>query len=216
MRGISWGQVGTARRIKLKRGRFALVVLAAGLISPASALAGPGGSNLPLIGHSSGVLSFDSATSAFTSSGSGVGSLLGAFKITNSGSIMGTGFIPPSFVPFTTTGTQTVVAANGDQLTGALTGTGVIDDDLGTSSGGTSSGTNVITITGGTGRFANATGSYTVTYATQTPSVVGTVLTSTVTSTIQGNINLGVGAAVDRSTRKAHKRQRRRSVHRVA
>jgi hypothetical protein len=124
---------------------------------------------------------------------------------------MGTGFIPPSFVPFTTTGTQTVVAANGDQLTGAVTGTGVIDND-----NGTSSGTNLITITGGTGRFANATGSYTVTYASQPPSVVGTVLTSTVTSTIQGNINLGVGAAVDRSTRKAHKRQHRRSVHRVA
>lgn len=50
MRGLSWGQVGAARRIKVKRGRFALVVLAAGLISPASALAGPGGSNLPLMG----------------------------------------------------------------------------------------------------------------------------------------------------------------------
>ena len=99
---------------------------------------------------------------------------------------MPTGF--PPFVPYTVIGTQTVVAANGDQLFGTLNGVGVND-----SATSAASGTNVITVTGGTGRFANATGSYTVTYKSQGTSMIGTVESSTVTTTFQGNINLGVG-----------------------
>ena len=162
-------------------------VLGVALISPGAALAAVGGTNLPLKGHTTGVLSFDSSTGLFSSSSSGEGSHLGAFTVTNSGSLMPTGFNPP-FVPYTVTGTQTAVAANGDKLFGTLNGVGV--NDTATS---TASGTNVITITGGTGRFANATGSYTVTYKSQATSMIGTIESGPVTTTFQGNINLGVG-----------------------
>jgi hypothetical protein len=85
-------------------------------------------------------------------------------------------------------GTQTVVAANGDQLFGTLTGVGV--NDIATSA---ASGTNVITITGGTGRFSDATGSYTVTYKSQATSMIGTIESGPVTTTFEGALNLGVG-----------------------
>jgi hypothetical protein len=168
-----------------KRLLLSSLVLGVGLISPAVALAGPGGTDLPLRGQTSGVLSFDSSTGMFTSSSSGVGSLLGAFTVTNSGSLMPTGFNPP-FVPYTVMGTQTAVAANGDQLFGTLNGVGVNN-----SATSAASGTNTITITGGTGRFANATGSYTVTYKSQATSMIGTIESGRVTTTFQGSINLG-------------------------
>ena len=169
--------------------RFLLssLVLGVGLISPGAALAAAGGTNLPLRGQTNGVVSFDSSTGLFRSSSSGEGLHLGAFSVTNSGSLMPTGFNPP-FVPYAVMGTQTVVAANGDQLFGTLTGVGV--NDIATSA---ASGTNVITITGGTGRFANATGSYTVTYKSQATSMIGTIDSGPVTTTFEGALNLGVG-----------------------
>lgn len=170
-----------------KRFLLSSLVLGAGLISPGAALAAVGGTNLPLKGHTTGILSFDSSTGQFTSSSSGVGSLVGAFTVTNSGSLIPTGFNPP-LVPYSVMGTQTVVAANGDQLFGTLNGVGV--NDIATS---TANGTNVITIAGGTGRFANATGSYTVTYKSQATSTIGTIQSGPVTTTFQGDVNLGVG-----------------------
>ena len=169
--------------------RFLLssLVLGVGLISPGAALAAAGGTNLPLRGQTNGVVSFDSSTGLFRSSSSGEGSHLGAFSVTNSGLLMPTGFNLP-FVPYAVMGTQTVVAANGDQLFGTLTGVGV--NDIATSA---ASGTNVITITGGTGRFANATGSYTVTYKSQATSMIGTIESGPVTTTFEGALNLGVG-----------------------
>jgi hypothetical protein len=163
--------------------------------------------SLALNGRSIGVLSFDSSDSGFTSSGFGVGSALGAFRFTNSGSLMPTGFNPP-LVPYSVTGTQTLVAGYGDRLTGTLSGVGVNNIDTSAASG-----TNVITITGGTGRFANATGAYTVTYTSQTTSTVGTISSGPVTATIRGNINLGIGGAVAHATHKTDKRRHLRWLH---
>lgn len=59
----------------------------------------------------------------------------------------------------TFSGTQTATAANGDTLTADVSGTVVLDFDEGT---GLATGTwfPSFTVTGGTGRFANATGSF--------------------------------------------------------
>ena len=169
-----------------KRLLLSSLVLGVGLISPASALAGAGGSNLPLQGRTTGVVSYSNVNFQTWSSDSGVSSLLGAFTANFSGQLGG------SNVPngYSVTGTGTLVAANGDELFGIQNGGGVNAAD------GTSTGTYVFTITGGTGRFANATGSFTDTYATHTPistSPDGTIISGPITSTFKGNINLGVG-----------------------
>jgi hypothetical protein len=57
--------------------------------------------------------------------------------------------------PSTTTGTFTLTAANGDSISGTFTGTGIVANGFVTI-------VENATITEGTGRFANATGSFTV------------------------------------------------------
>jgi hypothetical protein len=164
-----------------KRFLLASLLLGVGLLSPASALAGAGGSNLPLMGRSTGVVSYDDSTFQFTSSNSGVLSVLGAFTASLSGQL------GPTNDPneYSLAGTGTDVAANGDELFGTVNGTGA---------NSTSTGTYVFTITGGTGRFADATGSYTVTFAIHLPnSIVGTIVSNPVTATFHGSINLGAG-----------------------
>jgi hypothetical protein len=61
-----------------------------------------------------------------------------------------------SKVPSTGVGTATFTAANGDTLTAAVNGTAVLIGP------GLLQGTENGTITGGTGKFANATGSFTI------------------------------------------------------
>ena len=122
-------------------GVLALIALLAAA-APASA----GGSAMTVNGQGTGVIRLDPATGAFTGEESGVSSYLGKYTVrlqgVGSGSADGT---------FTGSGTATIVAANGDQLTGSFTVTGRGDTNR-----------VVVTITGGTGRFANATGTLTV------------------------------------------------------
>ena len=58
-------------------------------------------------------------------------------------------FSPPGDTGYTLTGMETLVAANRDELVGTVNGTGTFARDV-------SHGTDLVTITGGTGRFANA------------------------------------------------------------
>jgi hypothetical protein len=173
-----------------KRFFLSSLVLGVGLISPGAALAGPGGSSLPLIGHSTGSSIVDFVSGATTGSSSGVESILGAF--TTTANTVFAGSPPPSVFPYTITGNETTVAANGDELFGTILpgdGNGLADNDTLTAAG-----TNVVTITGGTGRFAHATGSYTETYTTQYGFSSSTTVSGTVTTTTRGTINLGVGS----------------------
>ena len=78
---------------------------------------------------------------------------------------------------------QPLVAANGNKLFGTVNGTGVND-----TVGLTAQGTNVVTITGGTGRFADATGTYTETYSSSYVAS-GTTVTGPVTTTARGQIS---------------------------
>jgi hypothetical protein len=130
-------------RIKMMSvaGVLALTVLVAAV--PASAV----GRAVTITGSGTGTIRLDAATGAFTGGESGVARVLGTYTVHLQGhaTLAADGTV-------TGTGTATIVAANGDQLTGDFTVTG---------DGQTQ--TVVVTITGGTGRFANATGTLTVT-----------------------------------------------------
>jgi DNA-binding beta-propeller fold protein YncE len=134
-----------------------------------------------LNGAGTGVVTVDTTTnpSPETSTFSGHLSHVGAFTLT--GVLSFTALGPPPSIPFTVTGTETLVAANGDEIFGAVSGTG-------TATPGHSHGTSLVTITGGTGRFSDARGFY-----TETPSLVvtfnGPIATGKGTLTIQGHIS---------------------------
>ena len=158
------------------------VVLGVALTTPAAAAAAAGGTNLPLKGKSTGTASVDLATnpSPTTFSASGQLSHLGA--VTATGEEFLTPLGAPPAIPYSLTGTETIVAANGDELFGMVDGTGV-------NNAGATSGTNTVTITGGTGRFAGASGSYTETYTGAITSQVGTVVSGPISTAIQGRIS---------------------------
>ena len=117
--------------------------VAAVAASPAAAL----GSNnaRPVVGVRTGTTLLNTSTYQASSTSSGFLSHLGAFTGTSTEL-----FTPPP--DFSVTGSDLeVVAANGDTLTASVVGSG-------TATGPTSDTADTITITGGTGRFAGATG----------------------------------------------------------
>ncbi|HEY1508699.1 MAG TPA: hypothetical protein VGF93_06845 [Solirubrobacteraceae bacterium] len=172
--------------ISLRR-RFVLssLVLGVAAISPAVAL-GANSTNLPLKGKSTAVVATDISTTpaTVTVSSSGHFSHLGAFIAIGNESLTPLG--APPVIPYRLTGSETLIMANGDNVFGAVNGTGV-------NNSGATSGTNLVTITGGTGRFANAAGSYTETYTGQIFSQIGTTMLGPVHTTIRGHIRLGGG-----------------------
>lgn len=164
-----------------KRFLLSSLVLGVGLISPASALAAAGGTNLPLRGTATGTATGNVAPGAGTTEVAGQASLLGAFTASGPFQYVATG--GPPVIPYDLTGAVTFVAANGDELFGTVTGTGTINTLIGQSDG-----TNVVTITGGTGRFADASGSLNETY-TNPFTVVGTNVTGSITETFDGRVS---------------------------
>ena len=139
----------------------------------------------PVTGTTSGTVITNSAT--------GTGTSDGPFDLT----VLGKGTLHNDFTSFTQTGntfasTGTAIwstrndgdapTANGDKVftshvtTGTVTSTGFVA-------------TTVNTITGGTGRFADASGTMTVTSVGVTVSAVGSITTSTFTGTVQGQIS---------------------------
>jgi hypothetical protein len=82
---------------------------------------------------------------------------------------------------FSYTGTRTFVAANGDKVFSAVTGTGTLTRTAAHS-------TETDTITGGTGRFAGATGTYQDTISSVVISSAAGWQTSRVTATAHGQI----------------------------
>ena len=126
-------------------------------------------------GTSTSTTTVDLATGTGISDGSGHITHLGAFTFHN------------DFTGFTITGdtfswtqTATIVAANGDEIFATAVGTGTLS---------TGEATLVSTFTGGTGRFADASGTLTTRISSVIVSQVGTTITSEDTETHTGTIS---------------------------
>jgi len=148
-------------------------VLVLAVLMAASAPASAGGRSLTITGQGTGTIRLDAATGAFTGEESGVSSVLGTYTVHLQGRAT-----PAADGTVTGIGTATIVAANGDQLTGDFTVTG---------DGQTQ--TVVVTITGGTGRFANATGTLTVICHSGPSLQEGTVLVLEHRCTMKGTVS---------------------------
>ena len=158
---------------------FMGVLLAIAVIAPSTALAKRGGTDRPVKGEGSGATTANLATGAATSQGTLHLSHTGKTTATLNTTLTPTG---PNTVALT--GTSTHVAANGDTifatLTGTITGIGV---------GESADFTVVFTITGGTGRFADASGTLTGRGSQLIVSQVGATLTLSDTFTLSGTIS---------------------------
>jgi hypothetical protein len=155
------------------------LVLAVAALSPATALGAANGTDRPLSGTSSSTTIINTAPPGTgTSDGSGQISHLGEFTFHNDI----TSLTPTGLNTFSFTLTAIIVAANGDEIFTTATGTGTL-----TATGSES--TLVSTITGGTGRFADASGTLTTSIRSVTVSVVGSTVTNHDTETHEGQIS---------------------------
>jgi hypothetical protein len=159
----------------MRRFTIFLALLAVAALSPAAALGKAGGTDRPVRGTSTSTTTVNLATGTGISDGSGQVSHLGAFTFHN------------DFTGFTVTGdtfswtqTATIVAANGDEIFATAVGTGTLS---------TGEATLVSTFTGGTGRFADASGTLTTRISSVIVSQVGTTITSEDTETHTGQIS---------------------------
>ena len=143
-----------------------LALLAVAAVPPA-ALGKANGTDRPSSGKSSSTTTVDLATGTGSVVGSGQLSHIGSFTFTNDI----TSFTLTGPDTFSLTLTAIIVAANGDEIYTTATGTGTL-----TPTG--SETTLVSTIIGGTGRFADASGTITSKITSVTVSVVGTTVTN--------------------------------------
>ena len=153
------------------------LVLTLAATSPSAALAAAHGTDRPLTGTNTGTGTLNLDTGAQTVNFSG--------QLSHLGADIGHADLTITFTSdstFTYTGTRTFVAANGDEVFSAVTGSG-------TSTPPSSESTETDTITGGTGRFARATGTYTNTVSSVVVSVIGPIVTTRVTAVVQGQIS---------------------------
>jgi hypothetical protein len=151
------------------------IVLAVGVLSPAAANAAARGTDRPLRGVSTSTSTIDLATGAGTSDGTSHVSHCGNTTFHNDFTIILTG--PDTF---RLVGTDTEVCSNGDKVFSTF-------EIAGNLSTGTSTG--VFTATGGTGRFANATGTFTIEATSTIVSTVGSIVNTNDTNTIEGRIS---------------------------
>ena len=165
------------------RGRALLIlisVLALAVAVPEVAAAKAGGTDRPLTARSVGTTTLDTSTAPFPATGEGTSRVTHLGKTTYS---IDYTFTPGAPGTFTVAGTGEWVAANGDQVFWTFTGSGV-------NTGPETSDTPVdATITGGTGRFEGASGSFSGIVFSQVTSVVGTTVTADQTSTLRGTIS---------------------------
>jgi hypothetical protein len=153
------------------------LVLAVAALSPASALAKAGGADRPVKGTVSGTVSANVQAFAITGEGTGVAAHLGRFTSSLEGAI--------AITPEGTEGggTQTIVAANGDQLTGTFTlSTPGLPSEAHTTM-------LVTTLTGGTGRFSDAHGILRSVLEVSPMSFDGLTLVNGVEGTVRGRIS---------------------------
>jgi hypothetical protein len=154
------------------------LVLAVALLGPSAAVAKKGGTDRPLKDRESGTTVLDLATGAFVSDTTGVASHLGRTSSHIDGVVTITG--PDTF---TVSGSSVTLAANGDELFGTFIGSGTTD------AAGNSAGQVTTTFTGGTGRFANASGSATGPFSQVLTSIDATTATYATSYSFRGAIS---------------------------
>jgi hypothetical protein len=174
-------RTGTPRRRLIIILASAVLALLAGVVLTVTALSRPAapaahGTARPLTGTGMGTTTLDLLTGAATADFTGHLSPLGAETGSDNLTFTLTG---PS--TFTYTGTRTFVAANGDKLFSAITGNGTFTRTAAKS-------TETDTITGGTGRFAGADGTYTDAVSSVVVSATATWQTSRFTAVAQGQV----------------------------
>jgi hypothetical protein len=149
------------------------------LVAPCAALAKPGGADRPLTGSGSSTERVNVVTGVASAEGTAHLSHLGKTTLTSN-------FVAVATGPTTRTahGTTTFVAANGDTLTSTFDATGETN-----ASGTEQEVTGVFAITGGTGRFAGATGTFTARLHEEVASISGTTATLNQTFTVEGKIS---------------------------
>lgn len=150
-------------------------------VAPAQTVAKHGGTGRPLRGAGAGTSTVDLATAIATSQGTARFSHLGKTTFALSAQVTITG---PNTIALS--GAGTFVAANGDELHTTLTGTGTF---TGIGPPSTAHYTLVLTVTGGTGRFADASGTITASVDQEDVSQTGTVIGTRETFTAQGTLS---------------------------
>ena len=158
---------------------LALIALVVGLVgvSPGSAIAKAGGTDRPIKGTAAGTVRLNLLTHDYVAEVSGTGAHTGLYRARDEGSCP---FLPD--FTFAATGEMTIVAANGDEIHGRTTLTtspftpGAVEHTT----------TQVTTITGGTGRFEQATGTMTGHYQVTPIGVEGATLVNHVEGPIEG------------------------------
>lgn len=132
---------------------IAVLGLALAMLSPTSATADGHCDERVLKGSMTATVTLTTATGSFTGGGTGFATHLGRFTGTQQGAIAPTGD-----GRYAGRSTWTIVAASGDTLTG--TATVAVEGPP----GGEHTTTMVATVTGGTGRFDDAKGHFTIVY----------------------------------------------------
>lgn len=159
-------------------------LLALAVLAPQAAVAKRGGTDSPWKGKGTQTTTFSVASSPFPATTEGTARLshLGRSTLSLTFTITLTG---PS--TFSVAGTATITAANGDQLFTNFTGSGEATGAFGV--GQTSETTAVHTVTGGTGRFADASGTLTATVSSEIVSLVGATATASQSFKVRGKIS---------------------------
>jgi hypothetical protein len=152
------------------------LVLAVVALSPAAAMGAAKGTDRPLKGTTTSTTTINLITGAGTTVSSGQMSHLGAVTGSQNAQFA---LVGPNGFSFM--GTSTTVAANGDELFTTVSGAGTLGPPV--------QSTAVYTITGGTGRFADASGTFTNTAISTSVSIVGSTETVTSTHTLEGTIS---------------------------
>jgi hypothetical protein len=166
------------------RGRALLIlisVLAVAVVAPQFAAAKAGGTDRPLQTRGFGTATVDASTVPFQATNEGTAQISHLGRTTYSSDYE---IVPGAPGTFSIAGgTTEFVAANGDRLFADFTGSVQVTDP------GSTDGTLDFVITGGTGRFEDASGSFTGTVSTVNTSVVGPIVTQDQTTALRGTIS---------------------------
>jgi hypothetical protein len=161
--------------------KLAGLLAALAVLQPASAGATAGGTDRPVSGSGSSTDTVDLATGTGSGRGPAIISHLGKGTFSHAFTVTPTG--PTTF---TIQGVETFTAANGDELFTTFSGSATVS---GFGVGETGHVTGVITVTGGTGRFAGASGTLAGEFDAETLSLVGTTVVNRDVFSVRGRIS---------------------------